>query len=138
MPTSSTQQLDGITARTVMRSPVAAVDPATGLADVAALMSTLHIHCVIVDGVARDARGEHLVWGVISDLDLVRGALAGEGRGTAEQLAVTEPLCVDADDDLETVASILVAHACSHVMVVEDERPVGVISTLDLAGVLGS
>jgi CBS domain-containing protein len=136
MQTSARPQLDRITARTVMHSPVAAVDPATDPADVATLMSTLRIHCVIVDGVTRDGRGEHLVWGVISDLDLVRGALDPEHQRTAEQLAVTEPLCVDADDDLETVASVLVAHEASHVLVVEDDRPVGVVSTLDIAAVL--
>ncbi len=44
---------------------------------------------------------------------------------------------VDPSMPLRDVASALVAHECSHAVVVEDERPVGIISTFDLARVLG-
>lgn len=136
--TSSAPELSSFSARDAMHAPVAAVDPSTELATIAALMSSRRIHCVVVDGIRRDGAGEHLVWGVISDLDLVRGALEQDpATTTAGRLAGTEALCVDVEDDLETVASALVAHDCSHAVVVERERPAGVISTLDIAAVLG-
>lgn len=137
MSMTSVPALRTFTARGVMHSPVAAVDPSADLADLAALMSTLRIHCVVVDGITRDARGEHLVWGVVTDLDLVRAALDDVPGITAGQIAATEAICVDAEADLESVAAILVANEASHVLVVEDERPVGVVSTFDVAGVLG-
>ena len=37
-----------------------------------------HVHGVVVDGVTRDAQGERLVWGILSDLDLVGAAAATE------------------------------------------------------------
>lgn len=137
MPASPPATLQALTAADVMHAPIAAVDPSTPIADVALLMSRLRIHCVIVDGVTRDGAGEHLVWGVVSDLDLVRGALVPDDELTAGRLAGTHALCVDATDDLESVAALLVDHEASHAVVVQDERPVGVLSTLDVAGVLG-
>ena len=59
------------------------------------MMATHHAHCIAVMGIAHDAGAERLVWGVISDLSLVRGGV--------------EPRL---------------------------QRPVGVLSTLDLADVL--
>lgn len=137
MSATSVPALRGFTARGVMHGPVAAVDPSAELAELAAVMSSKRIHCVVVDGITRDARGEHLVWGVVSDLDLVRAALDDTPGMTAGRIAATEAICVDADADLESVAALLVANEASHVLVVEDERPVGVVSTFDVAGVLG-
>ena len=51
------------------------------LTEVARLMATHHVHCVAVMGISHDRAGEKLVWGIISDLDLVRaGIRAGSDR----------------------------------------------------------
>jgi len=107
--------------------------PSTPLSEVAALMSQHRVHCVLVDGVSADERGERLVWGVVSDLDLIRATVADDGALTARAIATTEALTVDSDDDLGAVGAALGEHACSHAVVVEGERPVGVVSTLDPA-----
>ena len=136
MSTESRTALTNILARDVMRRPLTCEATAT-LPYIAQVLSEHRIHCVLVDGTTKDRQGTVRDWGVVSDLDVVRGALAG-GDVTASQIAGTDMPIVDANDDLETVAGALSQHDCSHVVVVDDERPVGVISTLDLAGVLSA
>ena len=62
-----------------MRDGVVGCTPDTPLTEVARLMSEYRIHCVVVAGLEEDAHGTHLVWGVVSDLDLARAAAAGRG-----------------------------------------------------------
>lgn len=125
--------LSRILARDAMHAPVVACDADADLGDVAALMAEHRVHCVVVEGISRDRGGEHLVWAVVSDLDLVRAAVAADPLTTAGHIAATPALCVDPQDDLVVVASLLADNDCSHAVVVEGERPVGVISTLDIA-----
>jgi CBS domain-containing protein len=137
MPSITTPQLRSILARDAMHAPILATDPAATVQDVASIMGANRVHCVVVDGVSRDRAGEHLVWGIVSDLDLIKAAMTGDAELTAGQIAAGEAVVVDATDDLETVCSTLIAHDCSHVVVTSEGRPVGVISTLDIASVLG-
>lgn len=130
------QSLAGVSARDIMRSPVVGCSPDLPLADVAHLMRSNGIHSVVVDGITRDHGGEHLVWGSVSDLDLVRAAISNRAA-TAGDMAVTRVVTVDATDPLESVAATLADRDCSHVIVIDDDWPVGVVSTLDIAGVLG-
>jgi CBS domain-containing protein len=125
-----------VLARDAMHSPVIACEPDASVADVAAVLASHRVHAVIVEDAARGARGERPRWGVVSDLDLLRAAVLADDDATAEAVAGTEPLTVGAADDLATVAALLVDHDCAHAIVVEDGRPVGVISTLDIASVV--
>lgn len=128
--------LGTLTARSIMHAPIVTCRPDAPIASVAALMAEHRIHCVITDGVIEDASGEQLVWGVVSDLDLVRGSLHGDASITACEIAGTEAVLVDHRDSLEAVAAVLAEHDCAHAVVVEDGHPVGVVSTLDLATAL--
>jgi CBS domain-containing protein len=112
----------------VMHRGVVSCSPQASLATVARTMAERRIHAVVVDGLARAAHGgEHLVWGVLSDLDLV-GALARGVAATAGDVASTEIVVAGPEDPVDE-------HELSHLMVVSaDGDPVGVISTLDIAG----
>jgi CBS domain-containing protein len=80
--------------------------------------------------------GDHLVWGLISDMDLVRAAETGiEGR-TAEDVARTEAISVDPSTPLATAARLMDVHNTSHLLVASGGAPVGVLSSLDIAGAL--
>ena len=71
-----------------------AAGPETTLAEVAGLMAEHAVHCVVVDGIVRDAAGgDRLVWAVASDLDVARAVSAGPGADavTAGALARTDP-----------------------------------------------
>ena len=80
--------------------------------------------------------GEHLTWGIVTALDLVTAALPGAGTPDAGALASTEIVTVDAEEPLPRAAQLMVEHQLSHLLVVSGARPVGILSTLDVAGCL--
>jgi CBS domain-containing protein len=134
MPTSSLALLDSLLARDAMHAPIVACGPDTALDRVAKLMAEHRVHAVVVDGILDN----RLVWGVVTDLDLIRVALNEFAPASAGEAARTEALTVDADDDLALVGRRLVEHGCSHAIVLEDGMPAGVVSTLDLASALAA
>ena len=99
-------------------------------------MSDHRINCVVVGGLEETRGGTHLVWGVISDLDLARAASAGE-EPTAGHVAATEPVTASLSDSLGDAAHTMGEHDVAHLVVVDDRaEPIGVISTLDVARAL--
>ena len=101
---------------------------------VARLMAEHNVHCVVVRG------PEPNRWGIVSDLDLM-AALRPELTGaTAGQLAATDSLVVDPTDSLEHAAQLMVEHQATHAVVVDPVtgRPIGIVSTLDVARFLAS
>jgi CBS domain-containing protein len=108
----------------------------TPLPTVARMMATYRIHAVIVFGEDSDETTGAALWGVVSDLDLVKAASAGalEDR-TAGGTAVTPVVSVERDETLARAAQLMTEHEVTHLVVVDPEltRPIGVLSTLDLA-----
>jgi CBS domain-containing protein len=110
--------------------------PETSLRTVAALMSGERVHCVVVTENPRVARS---LWGVVSDLDLVAAAtvrpLDGQrAGGTAMKPAVTAV----PHETLEDAARRMTEHGVSHLVVIDvvGQRPLGVLSALDVVDVL--
>jgi CBS domain-containing protein len=108
------------------------------LRKVAALMVDARVHCVVVIDDASDHRS---LWGVVSDLDLIAAATVRsldeqEAGGSAMQPAVT----VGPYEPLARAAGLMATHGVSHLVVVDPakDRPLGVISTLDVAGALAA
>ncbi len=118
----------------VMHQGIVGCAPDTPLSEVARLMSEHCIHCVVVGRLAVDGHGTRFLWGVVSDLDLVRTAAGGE-ETTAGQIAATEFVSARPSDSLADVARIMGEHDIAHLVVVDerDREPIGIISTLDLA-----
>ena len=114
----------------VMREGIYTCPGSATLREVARTFSDRRIHCVVVSGLpGRD------VWGVVSDLDLVRGAGADLDETTAGEVAATEVVTVAPSATLDEAAQLMSEHEVAHLLVVHTEtgRPLGVISTLDLA-----
>jgi CBS domain-containing protein len=120
----------------VMRTGVLTCAPETTLETVARMMVTNHIHCVVVttSADARDQAGPP--WGIVSDLDLA--AAAGDRDRTAGDVCATDVVTVEPDESLERAAQLMVEHESAHLVVVDRKLdiPVGVLSTLDVAGAL--
>lgn len=102
---------------------------------VAALMSAKRIHCVVVTD------DDTSLWGVVTDIDLVAAAsvrpLAEQhAGGTAMRPAIT----VEPSESLDVAVRLMARSGVAHLVVVDavDGRPVGVLSTLDLAGALSA
>ena len=121
----------------VMRPGVMSCAPDAPLIDVARTMATHHVHSVVVAGIEKDAAGaDHLIWGIVSDMDVVRASETGiEGR-TAADAARTEVVTVDPSTPLEEAAKLMDEHVTAHLLVTSEGQPVGVVSSLDIAGAL--
>jgi CBS domain-containing protein len=104
------------------------------LATVARLMADHRVHSIVVTD--EPSRAPSL-WGVVSDLDLVAAASVRElEEQVAGAAAATPALMIAPGDTLHRAAQLMVEHALTHLVVVERGRPVGVISTLDVADAL--
>jgi CBS domain-containing protein len=143
MPTGTTGQpiahtfaappFEQATVADAMRIGIINCPPATSLRDVARIMATYRIHSVVVNELEG---GSPL--GVISDVDLAVAAGRGSHLSTAAELSRGEPVTVAADDSLERAAQLMAEHDVSHLVVIQRHsgHPVGMLSALDLAGVL--
>jgi CBS domain-containing protein len=96
---------------------------------IARQMAEHNVHCVIVRGTEPDG------WGIVSDLDLMAALRPELGGATAGQLAATDSLVVDPTDSLEHAAQLMYEHQTTHAVVVDPvtRRPIGILSTLDVA-----
>ncbi len=125
--------------RDAMHPGVVDCTPQTPMHEVGKLMAEHDVHCIVVDGLARGAHGaEQLVWGIVSDLDLATAAASGRLDEQAGEFAATEPVAVGPDEDLHQAAQLMAEHDCSHLIVTDEAtcRPVGVLSSLDIARAL--
>jgi CBS domain-containing protein len=121
-----------------MHSGVLAVPLTAPLSEVAETMAKHRVHCVVALG-ERTHDGPGRVWGLVTDLELTRIACTEGLQGrTAGGSATTRVVTVEPADTVHHAAELMAAHEVSHVIVVDPlmDRPVGVLSTLDVAGVL--
>jgi CBS domain-containing protein len=123
-----------------MRPRVLTCDPQTDMVTIAQGMASEHVHAIVVLRETIDAAGAigHRPWGIVTDRDVLRCAAEIADR-TAEDIALGGVLTVHPDDRLQDVAERMLDQHTSHAVVVEPrtDRPVGVLSTLDIAGILG-
>jgi CBS domain-containing protein len=123
----------------MMRLGILSCHPDASLTEVADVMATHRVHAVVVAGVRNDpVRGEGLVWGLVSDLDLARAAASASGATIAADVARTEAISIDAATPLAEAARMMGEHATSHLIVIRDSQPVGMISALDIATALAA
>lgn len=108
----------------------------TSLLAVARLMAGERVHCVVVTDEPEDA---NVLWGIVSDLDLVAAASVRDlDEQVAGATAATAALTVTPHETLQRAAQLMTEHGTSHLVVVDAaRRPVGILSTLDVAGALG-
>lgn len=105
----------------------------TPLRTIARMMAEHRIHSVVVtnlDGVSESA------WGIVTDVDVVRSALGEVDYKKAGDVAGTELVTVAPDESLERAAQLMAEHDVTHLLVAEKDRPIGVVSTLDVAAML--
>jgi CBS domain-containing protein len=122
----------------VMTADLITCPPETPLRQVARLMSLHRVHSVIVFDYRQEDDEAPELWGIVSDLDLVEAAWADLGERTAGGSASSPLVTVRSDDGLDHAAQLMVEHGVSHLAVVDrvSQRPVGVLSTLDVARVV--
>jgi len=113
----------------------------TPLRTVARMMATYRVHAILVTAHGQEELPGGGLWGIVSDADLLRAAEAGDlDRQPARTIATTTVLTVASSDELARAAQLMVEHEVSHLIVIErrSRRPIGVVSTLDIARALAA
>ena len=125
-------KFDSATVLDAMRVGVVSCAADTPLREAARMMATYRIHSIVVF----DLEGGG--WTVASDLDVVAAAGDDLDRRTVGEVAVTKLVTVRAEESLARAAELMTEHRVAHLVVVhpDDGHPIGVLSTLDVAGVL--
>ena len=120
-----------------MRPGVFWCPPETHLAGLAQTMVSHLIHCVIIGRFEGEDESDR-PWGIVSDLDVVATAARDAPEEMAWSVARRAPVTITADDSLRHAAETMAEHQLAHLVVVQPEsgQPLGVLSTLDIAGVL--
>jgi CBS domain-containing protein len=98
-------------------------------------MVSNRVHCVVV----ADPSVAPALWGIVSDLDLVAAASVRELDGQlAGGSAGTPAVTVSRDASLQHAAQLMTEHLVAHLIVTDpsSDRPVGVLSTFDVATAL--
>jgi len=110
----------------------------TPLATVARMMATHRVHCIV--GLGDVTEDDTRVWGLVSDGDVVAAAATDHVHRTAGGSAATQAVTIGPRDGVRRAAELMSEHRLSHLLVVEpgSDRPLGVISTLDIAAVMGA
>jgi CBS domain-containing protein len=117
----------------VMHPGILSCDREATLIEVARMMSTHHVHCLVVRSTVEVEEYQSPTWGIISDFDVLRAGTRDTAAGFAPGAVITVPTT----DRLRDAAELMLRKAASHVVVVnpETEGAVGLLSTLDIAGV---
>jgi CBS domain-containing protein len=99
---------------------------------VARIMATNHVHAVVVGGLAGGGP-----WAVVTDQDLLAVADDAPDR-LAASCATEDPLMVKPSEPLRDAVELMRRHGLTHVLVgdPESDRPIGVLSSLDVAGIV--
>jgi len=130
---------DHATVADAMHPGILSCEPDAPLTEVARMMSTHHVHCIVIRTDADASTDEPSVWGLVSDLDLLRAGVRPDAPDTAAELAGKPAVKIETTAALRDAVQLMLAEGASHVVAVNPTsgRPVGILSTLDIAGVLG-
>src|ERR1700751_4122408 len=126
---------DVATVGDAMSRGVISVPPETPLRVVARMMATFRVHAIFVFEHTDEDDEAPRLWAVVSDLDLVAATRLDLDTLTAGATAVTPLVSVAADTSIGEAGSLMAQYGIAHLAVTEpgSRRPVGVISTLDIA-----
>jgi CBS domain-containing protein len=102
-----------------------------GLREMGRLMAGRHIHSLVISS------GDPAQWALVTDVDLAHAAI-GRPDATASDLA-GPATGIDAEATLISAIELMRQQRTSHLIVTDTEsgEPAGMISALDIAGIVG-
>ena len=114
----------------VMRVGLLTCQPETRLRGVAQAMAANHVHALVVNDPSEDT------WRVIYDVDVLKLASAGDENARAIDAACA-PVTIAVNASAKEAADLMHEHGTRHLIVLDEEQhPIGVVSSLDLAATL--
>ena len=138
-PSATYPSLGNLRVADAMHPGLISCSPDTPLRAVARMMALYRVHAILVTAHGGEELPGGGVWGVVSDTDLLRAAQTGDLDEKASRVIAGNPvLTVTAGDELARAAQLMAEHEISHLIVAEPHtaRPIGVLSTLDVARAL--
>lgn len=139
-PDSDLAVIDRTTVRDVMHPGIISCSKSADASSIARAMTEARVHCVAVIGHSQDEPRRLIIWGIISDLDVLAAIDEGGTDLTAADLATQSVITVRPDVSLRAAARAMIQYGVHHVVVAtpEEHLPVGILSTLDMAEVLAT
>lgn len=127
--------LAGLRVGDAMTTGLISCPPDTPLRKVAEIMARERVHAIYVFDYGEEDDETVQLWGLVSDLDLVAAARSDIDELTARDASVTPLITAWTNDSLDRAAQLLAENGVSHLAVIDPlgARPVGVLSTLDVA-----
>lgn len=137
-PTTTSTAMHATLVRDVMHPGIVACSQSAGIAEVAQVMADFRVHCVAVIGAADDENGDPAIRGIVSDLDLLKWATGADVHAAAGRVARDPIAYIAPDTPLHEAAQTMAEQETQHLVVLgpEQNTPVGILSTLDIAAVL--
>jgi CBS domain-containing protein len=129
-----TPRLEHARVADAMRHGILSCAADASLQDAARTMSLHHVHTIVVTDPADGS-----LLGVLSDSALLDSLLASEGsERLLREIADREPSTISSDEPLLSAAELMRERGIAHLVVRDAQtgRPSGMLSTLDLAGIL--
>jgi CBS domain-containing protein len=119
----------------VMSPGVLSCPPETPLRTAARMMATYQVHAIFVFASGEGTDDSSPFWTVLTDLDLIEASLPDIERRTAGGTARAQVVTIKADAPIALAAQLMSQHRITHLVVVSPEttRPLGVVSSLDIA-----
>jgi CBS domain-containing protein len=135
---AATTPLGQLRIEDAMHRGIITCPPETTLRVVAEMMARSRVHCIAVFADPEDDEPEGRVWGIVSDLDLIGAVDSDVDERTAGATAASPVITAGPQETLERAAQLMREYGSAHLVVVDpaSDRPVGILSTLDLARAL--
>lgn len=133
-------KLRSVSVRDAMHPGIISCSQATTASEIARIMASQHVHCVAVISSSHHARQEPMIWGIISDLDLLEAAIESDAPVTAATLAKQPVISVRSTMSVHDATKAMVEYRANHVVVVDPDHrvPIGILSTIDVAALLAA
>jgi CBS domain-containing protein len=133
-PASATA-MHSTTVREAMHPGIMACTATASLAEVAHIMASCRVHCVTVVAAGSDQQAS--IAGVLSDVDLLRWATGGSTHLPAGAMVSSVAVTVSPGAPVHEAAQLMADREIDHLVVLDThDAPLGIISALDVAGVL--
>jgi CBS domain-containing protein len=131
--------LDGLRVIDAMHPALITCSPESSLRTIARMMATYRVHAILVTAHGEDELPGGGQWGIVSDADLLRASDSYDVDSVkARTLAAQPVVTIASSEQLGRAAALMVDRDVSHLIVIESRsgRPLGVLSTLDVARAL--
>ena len=100
-------QFEHATVADAMHPGILSCDAEATLTEVARMMSTHHVHCILVTGAGEGGGDDSPVWGVISDFDVLRARMRPDAPDAASNIAQQPVIRVEATAALRDAAELM-------------------------------